>query len=238
MLGMLEFPASVTVEESREWVRALILALGRPRRHTEIGYVIKFTSFHLFHLPLIRTAFPGTPWMFVFRDPISVMRSVLGSPTGFMRMQATPSEAARYLGLPPAAIAALPREEYLARFLARMLRFVLTHCSEAEIDRVRFVNYEWLPEAIWNEVSPFLGVSLSMKEKAAMRQLSLAYSKDPTGGRRFQPTAVEDSDVSDKLQRVADRWLTEPFQEVQAIAWKLRGAGPDGAARWVREPES
>lgn len=224
VLGMLEYPASVGLPHRRDWLRALILALGRPRRPSEHHYIIKLTSFCLFHAPLIREVFPRTPWVFVFRDPSAVMRSILARPTGFMRMQATPEEAARYLEVPPAAIAAMPQEEYLARFLARMCDFMLAQGSQTDDDNVRFIAYEWLPEATWKDVVPLFGIRLSSVEKARMEDLAAIYSKDPTSTVRFRPVAADwDTPTADQARQAARTWLNEAYGRLRTEASVLRG---------------
>ncbi len=68
-------------------------------------------------LPLIREAFPGTPWIFLYRDPLEVLvsqarlRGRTMSP-GLL----TP----RFLGLDLATAMRMAPDEYCARFLARI----------------------------------------------------------------------------------------------------------------------
>jgi hypothetical protein len=223
LLGMLDFPASVGLQERRTWLRALILALGRPRRASECHYVIKFTSYCLFHMALIHEVFPGTPWVFVFREPVAVMQSVLCRPNGFMRMQARPEEAARYLELPPTAISAMAQEEYAARFLARMCAFALAQESSSAGSNVRFIPYEWLPEAAWDDVAPLFGIPLSPQDKARMDALRPFYSKDPTFTRRFRPVpGHHDLPASDQARAAVRRWLSEPYSRIRTRAFELR----------------
>ena len=223
LLGMLDFPPSVALPERRAWLRALILALGCPRRTSERHYVIKFTSYCLFHMPLIHEIFPETPWVFVFREPVAVMQSVLLRPTGFVRMQARPQEAAGYLDLPPQAISVMPQEEYAARFLARMCAFALAQESSSPGSNVRFIPYEWLPEATWDDVAPLFGIPLHRDDRAAMDALRPFYSKDPTSTTRFQPSAGHcDSPAPDRVREAVGRWLTQPYTQIRARALELR----------------
>src|ERR1700736_3517726 len=59
----------VTHEERLQWLRWIIRAHGQPRTGEETRYYLKFDSWHIHDFPLIREAFPNTPWIFVFRDP-------------------------------------------------------------------------------------------------------------------------------------------------------------------------
>ena len=56
------------------WLRAMVSALGRPR-FGEQRLFVKFHAWHVLELPLIARAFPGVPWVFVFREPRAVLRS-------------------------------------------------------------------------------------------------------------------------------------------------------------------
>ncbi len=66
---------SVTDEERIGLLRAMMSALGQPRTGRERRLFVKLDSWHTLHLPLIRRAFPGVPWIFLFRNPVEVLVS-------------------------------------------------------------------------------------------------------------------------------------------------------------------
>src|SRR5205823_6164768 len=90
----------------RATLREAVLALGgRPGG----PYFVKFSSWNVLYFPLVRAAFPGVPWVFVYRHPVDVMVANLAKPGSWMRAQAAalsaPSAAAAVTGLDPAQVA-------------------------------------------------------------------------------------------------------------------------------------
>ncbi len=49
------------------WLRSLLGALAQRRHEQEQHFVIKFDSWNIMDLPIIRRAFPTVPWVFVYR---------------------------------------------------------------------------------------------------------------------------------------------------------------------------
>ncbi|MEW6733868.1 MAG: sulfotransferase [Acidobacteriota bacterium] len=221
ILNLLEFPTEITYQQRVRWLRDLILTLGRPRRSSERFFLIKFTSFNLFELPLIRQAFPNTPWLFIYREPVAVMHSVLKKPTGFMRMKAQPAEADRYLGIGQDTITRISNEEYLARFLAQMCRFILEQVDQTCPQKVLLVDYARLPAAITSEIAPFLGIHLTEAEKCIMETLSRFYSKDPTGRQQFEPNVISEVGKSEELFAQANSWVSDPYQQLRKLDHQL-----------------
>lgn len=222
VLGMLEFPENISGENRVAWLRDLILTLGRPRRRSETFFLIKFTSYNLFALPLIRQAFPLVPWVFVYRDPVAVMASVRRNPTGFMRMKARPDEADRYLGIGRKTIVEISEEEYLARFLARMCEFILEQARIGGPGEVLLVDYARLPAAVTDEIAPFLGIDLAEEDKQTMKSLLNFWSKDRRGERRFDPGSVGAEPQNDELLVEAARWMSSPYRRLRELDRHLR----------------
>src|SRR5260221_2794025 len=65
------------------WLQGLISAFGQ-QRYAEQYFYIKFDSWHTLDLPLIRQAFPGVPWFFIYRDPVEVLVSNMRQMAGHM----------------------------------------------------------------------------------------------------------------------------------------------------------
>ena len=228
LFGMFDSPDSTTADQRRALLRALIMVLGRPRRRSETCYVVKFTSFHFLHLDLIAEVFPQTPWVFVFREPNEVMRSILARPTGFLRMQQTPSKVAPYLQTSAATVDSMQPEELVARFLARMYDLALEHVGAVQTGRAQFVDYQSLPTAIWTHVSPFFGFVPTTAEEARMQKQSRFNSKDRTSQTLFAPTT--DVSLSGTRQGLAAErhLLTERYRKLQTVAQSSTRGQDDG----------
>jgi hypothetical protein len=52
----------------------MVAALGQARAG-ETRLFLKLDCWHMRDLPLFRRAFPNTPWVFLYRDPVEVLVS-------------------------------------------------------------------------------------------------------------------------------------------------------------------
>ena len=117
-----EFGIEASAEQHADWLRWMGRALGWGGAVGQRGYFLKLDCWHVVDLNLFRQAFPSTPWIFLYRDPIEVLASHALQPAewtlpGYLKAERFGFDAAR---IPPAALA-----EYRARLLAGMLRSVL-----------------------------------------------------------------------------------------------------------------
>ncbi len=64
--------------------RALILAMGRKRLASYSAHLIKFTSYNIVQIGLIREAFPDVPALFLFREPGEVLESYRRGAPGWL----------------------------------------------------------------------------------------------------------------------------------------------------------
>ena len=156
------------------WLRGLVSALCRPRSGQERRAFIKLDSWHTLDLPLIRRAFPETPWIFVYRDPVEVLVSHQRQP-GSQMVPGGLDPA--LIGMDLAGVCALPQQEYCARLLERMCASAL----EASAGQpAALLNYRQLPEAFETHILPRFGVELSEAELAVCRAAALLDAKRPS----------------------------------------------------------
>ena len=104
--------------ERVEWLRWIVAALGQRRSAGQSRYFLKMDAWHIHQLPLIRQAFPDTPWVFLYRDPVEVVVSQLRSP-GLLGAPGAMDPAA--LRMKPEDFG-LERQEWCVRVLAAILR--------------------------------------------------------------------------------------------------------------------
>ena len=134
-------------------VRLVVRALGRCRHGDERRLVLKCSSWNIRRRAILAAAFPGTPWIWVQRDPAHVLASLLAKPPGWLGPQAAPQRAARRFGLDPAAVPAMARAEFAARVLGAMLE-----AAAADPAGRLCIDYADLPEAVWLSVAPHFGL--------------------------------------------------------------------------------
>lgn len=185
-----------------QWLRRMVAALGRRTAASQTHYVLKLDAWHIRSLPLIRRAFPDTPWIFLYRDPLEVAVSQLRSP-GLLGAPGMMDPAV--LGMEPQD-AGLDREQWCVRVLASLLNSARAF---AEDPMGLFVNYPELPGAVFDRIAPHFGISLSGEEREQMVETSrydakrpyFAYEDDSEGKR---------TEAGARLRELTREWI-EPI---------------------------
>ncbi|WAJ45187.1 hypothetical protein OK015_01260 [Mycobacterium sp. Aquia_216] len=180
-------------------VRLLVRALGRCRHGDEQRLVLKCTSWNILRRQVLVAAFPDTPWIWLQRDPVRVLASLLAEPPGWLGSQAVHRKAAQLFGIDQALIPPMGRAEFASRAIGAMLA-----AAADEPARRLVIDYVDLPDAVWARAAPHFGLETSPAAIARMIRQSRFYSKDPTprpfGG------AAEDRPVSGTMRQAADRF--------------------------------
>jgi gluconate kinase len=182
----------VTEEQRVTWLRGLIGALGQVRNAGERHLFIKFDSWSLLDLPVIRRAFPETPWIFLYRDPVEVMVSQVRQ----RGSQMVPGVLdPRTFGLDFTTARQISLEEYCARALAAICE-AATRYYEPGV--AQLVHYRQLPEAVWSTLAGSFGVCYSGEEVERMRTVAqfdakntrLAFEQDSTAKQQLATAEV------------------------------------------------
>lgn len=185
-------------------LRAIVAALGRPRRGGERAYVLKLDAWNACSLGLVSRAFPGVPWVFLFREPVEVLASHFRQRGAHMVPGALDPAL---FGLGYDEIARMPAEEYCARVLAAIYRSALEHREGQAV----FVDYRDLPGAIFDRIMDAFGLECSEAELARMRELARLDAKNP-----HLPFSAGETNASPALREAADRWVRPLYEELRA----------------------
>ena len=188
-------------------LRAMVLAFGRRRSGCEQRLFIKLDSWHALALPLFERAFPGTPWLFLFRDPIEVMVSQQREPGAQMVPQLV---APSIFGLEPMT----PGPDYTARVLSR----ICTAAAEGLVSPHGLaVNYCDLPDAFERRILPHFGFTPDAAERAIMHDALGVDAKSP--GLPFSPdSAAKRAAASDRLRALTEGHLAGIVSWLDCIA--------------------
>ena len=143
---------------------------------------IKFTSWNLLHLQQLLALFPATPWVFVYRDPVDVLQSLVARPPRWAAL----SQLAPALGGHQA-----DGLQALAQVLQRLFAAPLPHWS----GRALAINYAQLPAAM-ADIAGHFGLRLDAAEQASMVQVA-QYDAKQAGEVPFRPR--ERAPVSDAM---------------------------------------
>ncbi len=194
------------IEQRLALIRAMAAALGR-RAVSGQGFVIKLDCWHTVALPLLRQAFPHTPWIFLYRDPLEIMASQF-------RMRGLQTVRG---GIGPSVFGiteeGLSEEAYCACVLERTCAPIL----DAD-DTVRglLINYTELPGAVEAAILPHFGIELT---DAARPALAAAAGRDAKAPRTpFAPDSAEKQrEASAAVRAAVTHYLAEPYRRLEML---------------------
>ena len=188
-------------------LRLAIGALGRRRSGAERAYVLKLDPWATNDLPLLRRAFPDTPWLFLARDPLDVLVSHRRQ-TGMNMLPTVVSP--ELFGIDLVAATAMPFEEYGARVLGATCSQALAYRDE----RALFLDYEDLPCAVFEHVLDWFGLAAGVAERAAMDVASRRDAWNPS--RPFSRDAAQAPLPA--LRAAVDRWARPAYDELSRMS--------------------
>jgi hypothetical protein len=165
-------------------LRQLTGALGQRRSALETHYIVKLDCWHIRHLPLLRAAFPETPFWFLYREPAAILAS--------HRRQRGPQMVPN-LVLPPAVgagVEAWDLEGYCAAVLRHIFSEALTHAGQ-----LRLLDYRQLPAVVWEELLAELELAPAPQQREALQARAgfhakagaRAFAGDPAAAREAPP---------------------------------------------------
>ncbi|MBY8820822.1 sulfotransferase [Sphingomonas colocasiae] len=205
--------ADVPVELRVEVLRAMVGALGRDRTGGARHYVVKLDCWHTLELPLLRLAFPDTPWVFLYRDPVEILVS-------HMRMRGVQTVAGAFVddfGIVDGQN--MPVEDYAARVLAKIAEAAIEHQA---LGGGLLINYDALPGAVEAQILPHFGIEPDGDARARLQAASgrdakaplQAFSRDSEDKQRVATAAV---------RTAADEHLAEAYRRLEEL--RLRPIG-------------
>lgn len=204
-------PAHVDHAVLVDAVRLLVRALGRSRHDDERRLVLKCTSWNVLRREVLAAAFPDTPWIWVQRDPVHVLASLLAEPPGWLGPRAILGNVAQLFGIDRNLVPTMDRAELASRALGAMLQ------AAADEPAGRLViDYADLPGAVWTRAAPHFGLPTGPAAVDRMLRQSRFYSKDPTP-RPFAEGAARDRPVSEAIRRAAERFAGPGYRALGSV---------------------
>jgi len=198
----------LTEERQMQWLRWLVQVLSRPRDSVARHVFIKFDCWHTRFLPLIRRAFPGVPWIFVYREPLEVLVSHANHRGAHMVPGVLEPAIFGWAAAPGAG---RPLAEYGAAVLAEIGAAALAQLPSGN---GRLVNYGQLPAAVWPALLRFWQVEFSPEATRQMFAAAQLNAKNPVlpfaAGRAAKRQAA-----SAELQALAQGRLGEIYQQLE-----------------------
>lgn len=183
-------------EQAIALLRQLVAAFGQQRFVDEQHLLIKLDSWHICQLPLLRAAFPSTPFYFLYRESSAVLASHLRQPGP--QMVAGMLEYAR-LGLSPTNFShGLAWSDLL---ITHFFQLALTQAEmHAPAQPLHLLHYDQLPQLLWQQLLANWQINVSAEQLALMRERSTFHAKNLT---QFQgdPQIKHSISVSTALQQ-------------------------------------
>lgn len=185
----------VDAERCIHALRAVAAALGRNRSGIDARFFIKLDCWHIAALPLIRAAFPDTPWIFLTRDPLEIAVSQLAMPGHHV--------VPGMLGADLLGIAGgehMPRPEYVARVLGRLCEAAAEHRDTA---KGMIVDYRDLSAALAGAIPRHFGIPIDDALRRHLEALRTMNSKRPREA-FVADTARKRAEASDDIIAAVD----------------------------------
>jgi hypothetical protein len=199
----------VTEEHRVKWLQWLVAVLAWRRHPAEKNVFIKFDCWHVMDLALIQRAFPGVPWIFLYREPLEVMASAQKQLGG----QMIPGVLAPGLfGWDQATVAGMTLYEYTARVLARLCESAL---AGAQAGAGKLVNYRQLPASIWPALMEYWKVKFSAGEIQRMLDTAQLDAKNPVLPFAADRQAKHDSATAE-TRALTQQWLDGIYHRLES----------------------
>lgn len=165
-------------------LRQAILALGQRRTGAETHFIIKFDCWHLHSLDLLRQTFPGTPCLFVYREPLAVLAS--------HQRQRGPQMVPgmlhpAQLPLPAHQLAPGDIDGYTGLVLASLFKAALPHAAAGQL---QLIDYKQLPDIVFSDVLARFGIAPTATQLQAMRARGGVHAKYGTAYHGDPPLAA------------------------------------------------
>ncbi|HEX8265608.1 MAG TPA: sulfotransferase [Pyrinomonadaceae bacterium] len=199
----------ISETEQIDWIRWITAALGQKNVPEAAHYFIKLDAWHVFELEILMKAFPDTPWIFLYRDPLEVMVSHDRQRGG----GTIPGIVSHQLpGLTLVDSLQISAEEYVARVLGKICESALEYCDHRN---ALLINYKQLPQFVTSEILPHFSVEYSPEEIETMNAAARFDAKMPavefTGD-----SEQKRKEASAEIRRLSDEMLMPLYERLEA----------------------
>ena len=166
-------------EQNLNAFRNLVLAMARRRNAEEAYSFVKFISWNTLYMDFAMQAFPDVPAVFLYRNPVEVIASVLRETSAVLWAKGR-RQAGFLTGLDWQDTMAMGDVEYLARIFARYLELA----DEAGIASINYTDIN--PANFPAMLSRGLKFDPGADELALMCEQFRFHSKDDSDSKTFQ----------------------------------------------------
>ena len=185
------------------YFQSLLNMYGHRRLPVHERFFVKFSSSHVNRLALIRSLYPGVPWLFLYRNPYEIIPTSLEGPAWFIRNKNT-AEGAFEAGLPIEAVEQMSDLEFSVQVESSTLRIAI----ENTCDHCLFVDYTQLRPENLPKILRFFGLDVTDDEYDKMVAQFGIYSKSDGESVPFTPDSAAKRDkVTDEIRKAIEHEL-------------------------------
>lgn len=204
---------AVAPDRYHHWLRTIVGALGQPAAG-ETRLFVKLDSWASAAARHLDEAFPDVPWLFVYRDPVEVLVSLLASPPATL-LQAFLGPA--MFGIPPQEALRLSPEEYAGRVLG-----VLLENLDRWTARAWLIEYPELPQAVLPWLEDVLDIHPDDEVLARMAERASWHAKSP-----HVPFAddrmTKQARATPEVSALVERWAAPAYERLRAAREQQAG---------------
>jgi hypothetical protein len=212
------------VDQAVRVLQDTLYLMGRSNDPKETRVFYKIQSVGTRYVNVFLQAFPTTPWLFVYRDPVQVMMSHLGVGDNM----AYANCVRQYNQPPPSVIEILQRrldnthelqdvsyEDYCAAYLASLTERAVEALRTSKYGHA--IHYPDLPQLLYQDTLPNkLGVALNDQQIGRIIHVSSQYSKGRSGqgGQWHEDSKQKDRRASQSIKAAARLFLENSYNEL------------------------
>ena len=214
-----------TVEASANLLKDVIYLMGRSDNPSEENLFFKFQSATTRTMDTFRMAFPTTPWIFLYREPIEVMMSQLDVPSISMancvRSKNSSPSIKAYIAENEYDLDSLIDEEFCAIHLATLCETAFRNLDDADGLGMAVKYSPGLVNDFLDTIFPIhFHVSVNTAGRDRVLKISGTYSKNrgrhKEGG--FKPDSEEkEKKATSKIKKAAEDFLMPSFKQLEGF---------------------
>ena len=195
-------------------LQALLSAWGQPmadigtapRKHV----IVKQDAWSILNAPLVKAAWPNTPWVFLYRDPVEILVSQMRQRAAFLIPGVVDWSLHEVMTPEDPEFESVA---YCAQKLGAVLEAMVRYFDPAT---TLLVNYSELPVAALTRVAPHFGVPIDSAQIPDLDAVLARSAKNPTVG--FSSDSVAKQREADAHTRaMAARWMQPHFQQLEVL---------------------
>lgn len=202
-------PTTVS-NEQKQWLLKNVIQAFLGYKTAQQDAFVKFSARAILDYQLITRTYPSVPGIFIYREPIEVMVSLIGTqadrlPPGL--------DKASLLNDDKQAISVMRPPEFWARVIANQCAAAIEMYSCSQL---LFVNYNQLPERVWTDIVNFFGVTLFAGDIEQMQKVLARSSKEPRKS-FFHDSASKREVATREIYECVDRFVRPYYDQLETI---------------------